>query len=208
MNYTIILILLCIFICCHYNVQESYIVLPINKEIPSDMRKYQKKNTTKNHGFIPRSLYPDIVSFNDNYSKKIIKEFHRNNGKQIFNVAEYKNGCKYFYIIKDGKVLSDKFPYLLKKLKNIKNLKNAVFSCLDSNESTTIHNQFDSDLYRVHIPIQIPKNNCGICVENQCRTWKYGSFLLIDENLMHKVWNNSNSDRIVLLLDVKKVKFN
>ena len=206
MNYTIILILLCIFVYCHFYVRERYVVLPINKNIPSDMRKYQKKNNKPKYGFIPRSLYPDIVSFNEDYSKKIIKEFHINNGTKMFNSIHSKNGCKYFHIIHNEKVLSNKFPYLLKKLRKIKNLKNVTFSCLESNQSSTIHNQFDSDLFRVHIPIDIPKNNCGICVENQCRTWKYGSFLLVDENLMHKVWNNSNSHRIVLLLDVSKVK--
>ena len=137
------------------------------------------------------------------FAKKNCTLTHVTSGSKY---SALKNGCKYFHIIHNEKVLSNKFPYLLKKLRKIKNLKNVTFSCLESNQSSTIHNQFDSDLFRVHIPIDIPKNNCGICVENQCRTWKYGSFLLVDENLMHKVWNNSNSHRIVLLLDVSKVK--
>ena len=70
-----------------------------------------------------------------------------------------------------------------------------------------MHNIHNKDLFRAHIPIILPENvgECGICVEKECRTWKYDDFLLLDENLMHQVWNNSNTDRIILLIDVKKV---
>jgi len=209
MDYIIILILLVIFVYCHFYTHEEYVVLSNNKLIPNDMLTYQKNNKkNKNYGFIPRSLYPDILAFNDNCLKKVIKEFKLNNGKEIFNDINTINGCKFYSLIKNKKILSNKFPYLLKKLKHIKNLENATLSCLNANHSTTIHNQFDSKLFRAHIPIQIPKDKCGICVENQCRTWKYGSYLLVDENLMHKVWNDSNLDRIILLLDVQKVQIN
>ena len=72
-----------------------------------------------------------------------------------------------------------------------------------------MHDKHNKDLFRAHIPIKLPTNReeCGICVEKQCRAWNKKDFLLIDENLMHQVWNNSDENRVVLLLDVKQVKF-
>lgn len=208
----IILILLFLILIC-LNIpkkSESYVSVDSNKKnIPKKIYKYQKKNLSNEYGFIPRSIYPDIVKLNNNHSKKLIKDFKNNGGDSIFNNIEKDGGCRYFHLIKDGRIqrFSERFPIIMKYILRIPNLKYASISCLDPNTETEVHNKFDRSMYRAHIPLQVPKGNCGICVEKECRTWEERDFLLIDENLMHQVWNYTNERRVVLLLDVEKVNF-
>lgn len=209
-NYILIIILLVLLV-FNFNNLESYVILNCNsKNIPKDMIKYQKKCKSNNYGFIPRSLYPDIVNLVNNYSDKLRNEFNNKDGIKIFKYIKPINNCKYFYLIKNGNILnqSNKFPIIIKLIKTIPNVKNASLSCLDPNTKTKIHNNFNNKYYRVHIPMFIPKGKTGICVEKECRTWKYNQFLLVDENLMHQVWNFTNKPRVILLLDVDKVEFN
>jgi len=205
------LILFILLLIINYNSSESYIILNCNsKNIPKDMIKYQKKCKTNNYGFIPRSLYPDIVELVNNHSNELRDEFITNNGLEIFKHIQLNGGCRYFNLIKNGQKLnhSNKFPNIMKLIENIPNLKDASLSCLDPNTKTKIHNNFNYKYYRAHIPLYIPKGKTGICVEKECRTWKYNEFLLVDENFMHQVWNFTNKPRVLLLLDIDKVKFN
>ena len=207
----IVLLLLFILFCLHFKTIESYIVVKCDKNIiPSEMYKYQAKCTSDNYGFIPRSLYPEIVNISNKHSKKIIKEFKKSGGDKAFEHIKKQGNCRYIHLIKNGKQQPDakKYPLIIKLINKIPNLKHASLSCLDPRSRTKVHNKFDNKLYRAHIPLQIPNGKCGICVEKECRSWKLQNFLLVDESMMHQVWNNSNQKRVILLLDVPKVEFN
>jgi len=206
----VILLVIVLLICINYKKVESYVVVKCNKEtIPNEMYEYQKTCKNDNYGFIPRSLYPDLVKLNNNHSKKLINDFQNNGGDKVFRKIPKKGNVKYIHLIKNGSKQpeSANYPIIYKLIKNIKNLENASIACLNKKSKTKVHNKFDKNLFRAHIPLQIPDGKCGICVEKQCRSWKKKDFLLIDENLMHQVWNNSDENRVVLLLDVKQVKF-
>ena len=51
-----------------------------------------------------------------------------------------------------------------------------------------------------HFGVQIP-SDCGICVAGEKRSWEEGKFLFFSAEYEHSVWNDSNSDRIVLIID-------
>lgn len=190
---------------------ESYMIVKCNKtNLPTEIYKYQQQSKNSSYGFIPRSLYPDIVNLNNNYSKDLRNDFKNAGGISLFNDVEKEGGCKYIHLIKDGKIVNNnsKFQTTLNLIKDIKNLRHASISCLEPKTKTDMHNKFDKYLYRAHIPLYIPNKHSGICVEKECRTWKVNDFLLVDESLMHQVWNNSSKYRVILLLDVVKVKFN
>lgn len=204
----LIILLLILFFSIYSHINESYIVLS-NPKLPSNIKKYQESKKKFKYGCIPRSIYPGLVKVNNDFSKIIRDEFYEVNGKKLFNDIQLNNNIKFLHIIKNNKPknISKKFPKLMKALANVKRLKNVTFSLLPANTTRHMHNKHNKDLFRAHIPIILPEkvDECGICVEKECRTWKYNDFLLLDENLMHQVWNNSNTDRIILLIDVKKV---
>ena len=207
----LLILLFVLLICLNLPKIEPYILVQTTKtNLPKQIYKYQKKSKSNEYGFIPRSIYPDIVKLNNSHSKKLINEFNSNGGDTIFNNIEKDGGCRYIHLIIDGRIQREasKYPVIMKYITRIQNLKYASMSCLDPNTETEVHNKFDQRLYRAHIPLQVPKGKCGICVEKECRTWKERDFLLIDENLMHQVWNYTNKRRVILLLDVEKVFFN
>ncbi len=204
----LIILFIILFFSIYSHINESYIVLS-NAKLPSNIKKYQESKKKFKYGCIPRSIYPGLVKVNNDYSKIIRDEFNEVNGKELFNDIQLNNNIKFLHIIKNNKPknISKKFPKLMEALANVKRLKNVTFSLLPANTTRHMHNIHNKDLFRAHIPIILPENvgECGICVEKECRTWEYDDFLLLDENLMHQVWNNSNTDRIILLIDVKKV---
>lgn len=207
----LVILLLILLLNVYSHINESYIILK-NPKLPNDIQKYQQSKKKFKYGCIPRSIYPGLVKVNNEYSKFIRDEFADVNGIKIFNDIKLKNNIKFLHIIKNNKPLkiSKKFPKLLEAVKNVKRLKNVSFSLLPANTSRHMHDKHNKDLFRAHIPIKLPTNReeCGICVEKECRTWEYDDFLLLDENLMHQVWNKSDTDRIILLIDVKKVNIN
>ena len=55
---------------------------------------------------------------------------------------------------------------------------------------------------RLHLGIRIPVGDCGMRVEDTVSTWKEGKCIVFDDFLEHEVWNRTDKERIVLLLDL------
>ena len=55
---------------------------------------------------------------------------------------------------------------------------------------------------RCHIPLIVPEGDCGIRIANQTIQWRVGHPLIFDDCYEHEVWNNTRSDRVVLLFDI------
>jgi aspartate beta-hydroxylase len=55
---------------------------------------------------------------------------------------------------------------------------------------------------RCHLGIQIPVGDCAIEVDGEARTWVEGQCLVLNDHLPHRVWNRTNSERIVLIIDL------
>lgn len=55
---------------------------------------------------------------------------------------------------------------------------------------------------RCHLGIKIPDGDCGIEVGGERRVWTQGKCLMLNDHLTHSVWNNTDEERIVLVLDV------
>lgn len=54
---------------------------------------------------------------------------------------------------------------------------------------------------RAHLGIDVPPN-CGIHVGETSRTWQEGRCIVFDDSFPHEVWNESDRDRIVLIVDL------
>lgn len=52
-----------------------------------------------------------------------------------------------------------------------------------------------------HLPLIVPPG-CGFRVGGETRKWNEGELLVFDDTVEHEAWNDSSSDRIILIFDV------
>jgi aspartyl/asparaginyl beta-hydroxylase (cupin superfamily) len=52
-----------------------------------------------------------------------------------------------------------------------------------------------------HLPLVVPPG-CGFRVGGEMREWREGELLVFDDTVKHEAWNDSSSDRIILIFDV------
>jgi aspartyl/asparaginyl beta-hydroxylase (cupin superfamily) len=76
-----------------------------------------------------------------------------------------------------------------------------VISKLRAGTKILPHRGIFSNALRAHIGLQLPAGDCKIIVNNEIQTWIDGKILIIDDRLVHEVWNNTDQDRIVLIFD-------
>lgn len=52
-----------------------------------------------------------------------------------------------------------------------------------------------------HLPLVVPPG-CGFRVGGETREWREGELLVFDDTVEHEAWNDSSSERIILIFDV------
>ncbi len=108
-------------------------------------------------------------------------------------------------------------PVTFKLLRQVPNITFAAVSKLSKFSNIHPHKEWIKDgeellynngnLHRAHLGLKIPKNkkDCAIRVGEETRSWTPGKFLMFNDSIEHEVWNNTEEDRIVLVLDFIKV---
>ena len=86
------------------------------------------------------------------------------------------------------------------------------FSTLHGNSSIQAHSGPMNLRLRMHLPLVVPPKKVdaesqsrpatGIRVGDQMREWSEGKAMILDDSYVHEVWNNTNSPRVLLLLDL------
>ena len=76
------------------------------------------------------------------------------------------------------------------------------FSMLKPGAHILPHYGLTNTRLRIQIPIEVPAGELFIYSHNQVRTWTLGTPLLLNDAFIHGVQNNSDGDRIVLLVDI------
>ena len=167
----------------YYNAYETF---PILKEIEKNF------TTIKNEYIMHRKKH---MSY-DWPEKELYSEDKGEEWKIIplygFNIWDKKN-IQYF-------------PQTVKLLKRIKGLKTAIFSKLGPNTRLKKHQgwkELSNKVLRCHIGIVVPTSGkSGIEVEDEFKQVEEGKFIVFDDSKIHIGVNDSNEDRIVLLLDI------
>ena len=95
-------------------------------------------------------------------------------------------------------------PETVRILKRIPNMKSAMFSILAPKKHIPPHRGMWKGMLRYHLGLIIPgpKGSCRIRVGKDIRTWEEGKSLVFDDSHEHEVWNDSDSYRVVLFVDV------
>ncbi len=55
---------------------------------------------------------------------------------------------------------------------------------------------------RCHLPLVVPSGDCAIEVGGVTRRWEIGRCLVFDDHLPHRAWNRTQTERVVLIVDV------
>ncbi|MDJ0724865.1 MAG: aspartyl/asparaginyl beta-hydroxylase domain-containing protein [Prochloraceae cyanobacterium] len=95
-------------------------------------------------------------------------------------------------------------PETTKLIENIPGMKTAFFSILLPGKHIPEHRGPYKGIIRYHLGLIVPeeKENCQIRVADETRSWQEGKSLIFDDSFPHEAWNNTNSIRVVLFLDI------
>lgn len=110
-------------------------------------------------------------------------------------------------------------------LKSSSRILNAGFSILEPGGETKPHKDYNNNFVRLHIPMIIPTTNIDYYKKNKTskiidlgldnnlsifqleddkRIWIPNEYFIFDDTCMHNAWNNTDMNRIVLLIDLLK----
>ena len=97
-------------------------------------------------------------------------------------------------------------PETMKILSNIPNLRNAFFSILGPNYHIPHHRGVTKGLIRCHLGLIVPdqRDQCVMRVGDQIRQWEEGRCFVFDDTYDHEVWNKTDQERVVLIIDVDR----
>lgn len=97
-------------------------------------------------------------------------------------------------------------PQTAALLDGIPNLETAFFSIMEPGTHVPRHKGFTKALLNVHLGLRVPAgvDRCRIRVGDEIHGWKDGEILLFDESFPHEVWNDSDSPRSVLFIQVMR----
>ena len=127
-------------------------------------------------------------------------EYHLyNQGWEVFGLFDYPDGNE---IVANTK-LCPKTAELIKK--HIPSHGTAGFSRLAADTIITPHTGYQGNCLRMHLGLEIPDGDCGLRVNDSIYSWLPGRAFIFDDRQQHDAWNNTGSDRVILIVDFIKV---
>ena len=120
----------------------------------------------------------------------------------------FKTGWKRFYLKWYGASLKSAVtlcPQTVALLESIPAVKGAMFAMLPPAAKLVKHRDPYAGSLRYHLGLVTPNSeDCCIYVDGQKYWWKDGEAVMFDETYIHHAENNTDTNRIVLFLDIKR----
>jgi len=79
----------------------------------------------------------------------------------------------------------------------------ATIAVFPANKIIPRHNGY-ATLTRIHLPLYVPTGDIGFCVGEETKSWKTGKCLAFHDSNEHNAWNNTDKDRIALIVDIMR----
>jgi len=94
-------------------------------------------------------------------------------------------------------------------LKSIPNITAASFNLLEQQTTIKPHHGDTNAIIRCHMGLVVPAPapRCGFRVGTETRSWEEGKFLMFCDAHEHTAWNNTNSKRYILVVDIMRPEF-
>jgi len=74
---------------------------------------------------------------------------------------------------------------------------------LPAGRSLPLH-RGDRKIRRIHLGLDVPEGDIRFCVKGEEKKWENGKCLGFNDFFEHTAWNNTDKDRINLILDIKR----
>lgn len=151
--------------------------------------------------------YPQFKYLEDNW-KTILAEY-TSIKDMTFNWPEpdlYNEGWTILPIRFKGmeiKEIQDACPFTTSAVNTIPNIVNAGFSILQSGTVIYPHTGYTEEVLRVHLGLVCPRG-AWIKVGDEKSEWQEGKVFVFDDTILHEAQNNSDTPRVILLLDFIK----
>ncbi len=139
------------------------------------------------------NVFGDYAAYDD-------KQFPSNSWqKMVLKVWGIKN-----------KVICKKFPVTASLIGRFSNVMSCYVTKTKAHSVIKPHCGETNAIIRVHLGLKIPEGGasvCGMQVGNQTIGWQNGKAVAFLDAYSHHVWNNSDSERYVVIVDVLRPEF-
>ncbi|CAN0471269.1 unnamed protein product, partial [Discosporangium mesarthrocarpum] len=100
----------------------------------------------------------------------------------------------------------DMCPRTTALLRRVPEIRTALFSRLGPKCRISGHRgwaDLANHVLRCHLPLVVPgERSCGLWVDGEVRHHVEGEVLVFDDSKLHKAFNNSGGERLVLIVDI------
>jgi len=113
------------------------------------------------------------------------------------------DGWNAFYFYRDGQRIDqhcEMCPRTAEILKSVPLVWEGFFSALKAGKHIPEHSDDLNFALTCHMGLKVPAG-CSIRVGSETRPWVQGKTILFNSSFLHEAWNQSDEDRIVLLVD-------
>ena len=165
---------------------------------------------------------PELLKLDDNYAairkellpllpqKRAIPRYHELDASEHYISAQFDpdKDWRIFYLYAMGEkpgANRARCPETSALLDQIPDMMQAFFSILDGGKSVPAHQGPYRGYIRYHLALVVPERDPpSIRIKDQYYTWREGESVLFDDSWDHEVFNKSDSERVVLIVDIRR----
>ncbi|WP_027967555.1 aspartyl/asparaginyl beta-hydroxylase domain-containing protein [Halomonas halocynthiae] len=170
-----------------------------------------------NKPYIETERFPQLGVFKDAWEEIRDEAVNLNSKTQIkassdmddlaFN-SFFKTGWKRFYLKWYGASLPSAnllCPRTVELINSVPEVKGAMFAMLPPGAKLVKHRDPYAGSLRYHLGLVTPNSDdCYIDVDGEVYSWRDGDAVIFDETYLHYAENNTEHNRIILFLDIKR----
>ena len=142
-----------------------------------------------------KSIREEYNSISEDMSPWHEDEVNVKDSWDTYTIYNWPHGIPIYSSVKKVPFTSD----LIKQ--HIPTHKGVSFSRLKAGCNIPPHKGLKGNFLRCHLGIDIPDGDIGIKVEDEILRWDNGKSFVFNDRDVHTAWNNTKSDRIVLIVD-------
>ena len=169
--------------------------------------------------FVDPSYFPFLKEFEDRWEeilpevREILKHREHIPGFQDISPDQYRlataGNWKTFFLYGFGSPLPKncaQAPVTASIIAKVPKVHTAWISILTPGYHIPPHTGVTKGILRAHMGLILPKDreNCRIRSGDQWKTWEEGKIFVLDDTYEHEVRNDTDEDRVVLLLDFNR----
>ncbi|MDA7966879.1 aspartyl/asparaginyl beta-hydroxylase domain-containing protein [Ruegeria sp.] len=167
--------------------------------------------------YVDPALFPELKPLQDNW-KTIRDEAQSLNDQGAIKASDdlddigfnsfFKTGWTRFYLKWYGSSLGsakELCPVTTQMVEQIPSIKGAMFTALPPGARLVRHRDPFAGSLRYHMGLSTPNDDqCFIDVDGTKYSWRDGEVVMFDETYIHHAENETDANRIVLFLDIKR----